>query len=125
MNDLHDMSSRARNAYLDLSVAPISQRNDVLYRMADLLSAASVEIFAANAEDLRMSEEEGLASPLLHRLKFGPDKLKQVCDGLHSLALLADPIGATTISTEITEGLNLYRTVCPIGVIGAHFYVGA
>ena len=121
MNDLHDMSSRARNAYLDLSVAPLSRRNDVLSRMADLLNAASEEIFAANREDLRRSEEEGLAAPLLHRLKFGPDKLKQVCDGLHSLVLLPDPIGATTISTEITEGLNLYRVVCPIGVIGVIF----
>ena len=121
MNDLHEMSSRARNAFLELSVAPLSSRNEVLTRMADLLDASADEIFAANKEDLCLAEKEGLSSPLLHRLKFGPDKLKQVCDGLHSLVLLADPIGATTISTQITEGLNLYRVICPIGVIGVIF----
>ena len=121
LNDLHDMSFRARKSFLDLSVSPLSQRNEVLIRMADLLGSSADELFAANNEDIRQSELEGLSSPLLHRLKFGPDKLKQVCDGLHSLADLADPIGATTISTEITEGLNLYRVVCPIGVIGVIF----
>ena len=121
MNDLHVMSSHARKAFLELSVAPLSSRNEVLTRMADLLDASADEIFAANKEDLCLAEKEGLSSPLLHRLKFGPDKLKQVCDGLHSLVLLADPIGATTISTQITEGLNLYRLICPIGVIGVIF----
>ena len=77
MNDLHEMSSRARNAFLELSVAPLSSRNEVLTRMADLLYASSDEIFAANKEDLLLAEKEGLSSPLLHRLKFGPDKLKQ------------------------------------------------
>ena len=121
MNDLHEMSSRARNAFLELSVAPLSSRNEVLTRMADLLDASADEIFAANKEDLCLAEKEGISSPLLHRLKFGPDKLKQICDGLHSLVLLADPIGETTISTQITEGLNLYRVICPIGVIGVIF----
>ena len=107
MNDLHEMSSLARNAFLELSVSSLSVRNEVLSRMADLLNASADEIFAANDEDIRLAEMEGLSSPLLHRLKFGPEKLKQVCDGLHSLVLLPDPIGATTISTQITEGLNL------------------
>ena len=70
MNDLHDMSFRARKSFLDLSVSPLSQRNEVLVRMADLLGSSADELFAANNEDLRQSDQEGLSSPLLHRLKF-------------------------------------------------------
>lgn len=33
----------------------------------------------------------------------------------------ADPIGRTTLSRELTPGLNLYRVTCPIGVIGVIF----
>ncbi len=115
------MSSRARAAFTDLSVAPLSLRNDALLRLADLLQSRRDEIFSANREDLARAEAEGLAAPLLHRLMFADEKLSQVCGGLKSLAALPDPIGRTTLATEITEGLSLYRVICPIGVIGVIF----
>ena len=121
MNDLHEMSTRARAAFTDLSVAPLSARNRALTALAEILKKRAETVFAANRGDLRAAEEEGLAAPLLHRLKFGEEKLAQVCSGLQSLSALPDPIGKTTYAMEITEGLNLYRTVCPIGVIGVIF----
>ncbi len=121
MNDLHDMSLRAREAFYTLSAASAETRNRALLAMADTLNAAADRIFAANGEDLRLAEAGSLAAPLLHRLRFGPEKLAQVTAGLHSLAALADPIGRTTLSTEITPGLDLYRVTCPIGVIGVIF----
>ena len=42
-------------------------------------------------------------------------------DGLLALAKLPDPLGATTVARELTEGLRLYRVTCPIGVIGVVF----
>ena len=121
MNDLHEISGKARAAFTDLSVTSVDQRNAALLRMAEYLTGNAESIFAANTEDLRLAEEEGLAAPLLHRLKFGPEKLQQVCFGLKALASLHDPIGQTTYAMEITEDLNLYRVVCPIGVIGVIF----
>ena len=121
MNDLHEISSRARRAFTDLSVSDAGQRNRVLLRIADFLRTDEDNIFAANSEDLRIAGEEGLAAPLLQRLKFGREKLEQVCSGLTALAALPDPIGKTTYAMEITEGLDLYRVVCPIGVIGVIF----
>ena len=121
MFDLHEISSRARASFLDLSVSPLSLRNQALLRLADLLVLRRDEIFSANREDIRCAETEGLAAPLLHRLKFSDDKLEQVSNGLRSLSALPDPIGQTTLATEITEGLSMYRVVCPIGVIGVIF----
>ena len=121
MNDLHEMSSRARRSFYELSVSPCKKRNDVLLHLASLLLDRAAEIYEANRGDLKQAETENLPAPLLHRLKFGEEKLKQVCSGLHSLSVLPDPIGRTTLATEITEGLNLYRIICPIGVIGVIF----
>lgn len=121
MNDLHEISGKARAAFTDLSVTSVDQRNAALLCMAEYLTGNAESIFAANTEDLRLAEEEELAAPLLHRLKFGPEKLQQVCFGLKALASLPDPIGQTTYAMEITEDLNLYRVVCPIGVIGVIF----
>ena len=121
MKDLHDLAYQAREAFYVLSTSPAEQRNQALLLMARELEAGAEEVFAANAQDLREAEETGLAAPLRSRLKFGSEKLAQVTSGLHSLAALPDPLGRTTLSTEITEGLSLYRVTCPIGVLGIIF----
>ena len=121
MNDLHDMSCKARQAFYELSVSSDTIRNSVLARMSELLKANREIVFKANREDLALAEKEGLPAPLLHRLVFGEEKLDSVCSGLRSLQSLPDPIGKTTLATEISEGLTLYRVVCPIGVIGVIF----
>ena len=121
MSDLHDLAGKARKAFYELSVSPLKRRNQALAALAERLHARQAEIFSANEEDLRQAEEEKLSAPLLHRLRFGAEKLRQVTDGLHSLRELPDPLGHTSMSTEITPGLNLYRVSCPIGVVGVIF----
>ncbi len=121
MNDLHKMSALARASFYDLAASTIEKRNQALLRMSELLQENRDRIFQSNLEDLKQAEAEGLAAPLLHRLKFQEEKMNQVCSGLSSLSALPDPIGRTNLATEITEGLNLYRVICPIGVIGVIF----
>lgn len=121
MNDLHEMASKSRQAAWMLSGAALEERNLALRKMAEVLQARQAEIFAANEDDMQRAARENLAAPLLGRLKFREEKLKAVVDGLLALALLPDPIGQTTLSRELTEGLKLYRVTCPIGVIGVIF----
>ena len=121
VKDLHELSLRARKAFYDLSVASAEQRNQAILYLAELLEDHFSKISDANNEDHRIASEEKLAPPLLHRLVFGEAKLAQTTDGLKALAKLPDPLGKTTYSMEITEGLSLYRVVCPIGVIGVIF----
>ncbi len=119
--DLHAMAASARDAFYALSVAPSDVRNRVLLLLSEQLEKDREIIFAANREDIKDAESQGLAAPLLHRLLFGPDKMEQVRLGLQSLASLPDPIGQTVFCNEITEGLKLYRVTCPIGVLGIIF----
>ena len=121
MSDLHEMAKLARQAFYELSTSCLDQRNDALNRMAEELEAGAEDIFRANKEDLLEAEADKLAAPLLGRLKFGEDKMAQVIQGLRSLAELPDPLGKTTLSTEITEGLKMYRVSCAIGVLGIIF----
>ena len=121
MNDLHQMAHDARVAAWALAASDIETRNAALLAMADELVARKDEIFAANRIDLAQAEQDQLAAPLLARLKFAEEKLAAVTAGLRALADLPDPIGQTTLSRELTEGLNMYRITCPIGVIGVIF----
>ena len=121
MNDLHQMAHDARLAAWTLAASDIDTRNAALLAMADELEARQAEIFAANKADLAKAEQDHLAAPLLGRLKFAEEKQAAVTAGLRALAGLPDPIGQTTLSRELTEGLKMYRITCPIGVIGVIF----
>ena len=121
MADIKGMAGLAREAAWTLAATTAEERSGALKRMADALEAAKASIFEANRADLLQAEEEALAAPLLHRLRFGEEKLAQVVAGLKALAGLEDPIGRTTLARELTPGLKLYRVTCPIGVIGVIF----
>ena len=121
MKDLHEIASRARKSFYCISVSSSDQRNDVLKSLVRLLKENKEEIYAANRIDTEAAKSNSLASPLLHRLTFGEEKLNQMVLGLQALADLPDPINRTLVSTEIAESLRLYRVSCPIGVVGVIF----
>ena len=121
MKDLHEIAMRSRQSFYRISVSNIELRNAALLRLADLLVQEKNSIFDANRKDYTIAESEQLSPPLLHRLTFGEEKLQQVVLGLKSLAEMEDPLNHTLASTEITEGLNLYKVSAPIGVIGVIF----
>lgn len=121
MKDLHRMAQAARAAAWEMAATGLNARNAALMEMAKELEHCREKIFAANEADLEDARASDLSAPLVGRLKFGEEKLRQVVEGLHSLTTLPDPIGRTTLSRELTEGLKLYRVTCPIGVIGVIF----
>lgn len=98
-----------------------AQRNQALQAVSDALTARKEEIFAANEEDRRQAEKEGIAAPVLKRLKFDEGKLHDVTEGIRDLIGLKDPLRQTQLARELDEGLTLYRVTCPIGVIGVIF----
>lgn len=121
MLDLHLMATRSRSAAWTLAASSLQERNAALLLMAEELNARRDAIFAANAADVADAETSQLAAPLLGRLTFREEKLRAVTEGLRALTTLPDPIGQTTLARELTQGLNLYRVTCPIGVIGVIF----
>ena len=121
MLDLHEMALRARKASYDISVSSAEQRNHTILCLSGILKDRFEEIWNANVSDCLAAKTENLSGPLIHRLVFDENKLQQTADGLSALAQLPDPLGATTYSMELTEGMELYRVVCPIGVVGVIF----
>lgn len=103
------------------AAAPIEVRNAALLKMAEELEAHKDEIFAANAEDVKNTEEEGISPAVIKRLKYNESKLHDGIAGLKDLVHLPDPLGRVTLNRELDEGLVLKRVTCPIGVIGVIF----
>lgn len=104
-----------------LAVLPSAQKNLALETAARLLRARIYDIEAANREDLEAAACEGLAAPLLARLKFQGPKITAAAEGLTQVAALPDPVGRTLSARTLDEGLELYQVSCPIGVIAMIF----
>ena len=115
------LAENAKRASIILSGVSTQQKNDALEKIADALYSNKNRIFKANEEDIKRSMAENLAMPLIKRLRFDEKKLTEVIDGIKSLINLEDPVGKILLSTELDEGLELFRVSCPIGLIGIIF----
>jgi len=118
---MNELAYRVKEASIKLAGAGTEQKNKALAQIAQSLKNSKEEIIKANREDLLRSEKENLPLPLLKRLKFDESKIEDVVDGIFSLINLEDPVGKTLLSTELDDGLELYKVTCPIGVIGVIF----
>ncbi|MCE5343471.1 MAG: glutamate-5-semialdehyde dehydrogenase [Eubacteriales bacterium] len=118
---IRSMAFAARQAGILLSASSIDLRNAALLSIADAIRRRLPEIIEANERDVAKAEAEHLSAPLISRLHFGEQKASRVIDGLKALALLPDPLNRVQYASELAEGLTLYRTTCPIGVIGIVF----
>ena len=96
-------------------------RNDALCAIADALTENKEKIFEANHEDMIKAKEDGVPTPILNRLKFNEDKLKDVISGIRDLVSMEDPLSKTLLKRELDENLLLIKETCPIGVIGVIF----
>ncbi len=119
--EINEIARNVKEASLKLAALGPEAKNLALIKIADALLENRDRIVEANRLDLERSEAEKLPSPLLKRLKFDDSKISDVIDGIKGLAGLEDPVGKTLSSTELDEGLELFRVTCPIGVIGIIF----
>lgn len=118
---LIETAQKTRSAARKLAVLSAEAKNQAIEAIARSLEAAAPEIVAANREDCRQAEADGIAKPLYNRLKMDETKLKGAIAGLRDVGKLPDPVGATQIRRELDEGLILRRVSCPLGVLGVVF----
>ncbi|MBW4652762.1 MAG: glutamate-5-semialdehyde dehydrogenase [Kaiparowitsia implicata GSE-PSE-MK54-09C] len=119
--NLTQLAQQTRAAARHLAVASTAQRNAAVEAIAHALESAAPDILAANAEDCRIAQEDGLAAPLYGRLKLDDAKLDGAIAGVRDVARLADPLGTVQIHRELDAGLVLKRITCPLGVLGVIF----
>ena len=118
---MREVAKAAREASFVLAASSKAMRNEALLAAADALEKNAQAIFEANARDMENAERDGVAAPVLKRLKFDAGKLGDVCAGLRDLAAMEDPIGKVQLKTELADGMTLTRVACPMGVVGVIF----
>jgi glutamate-5-semialdehyde dehydrogenase len=120
-NDLGAMGRRARSARRALATLLTTEKNDILYALAEALEDPSNQeaILEANGRDVRAAQANGIGEALIERLRLTSARLNGVAAGVRDVAALPDPVGETFDMSRLPNGLQVGKRRTPIGVIGA------
>jgi len=110
----------ARRTVADLAGVPGERLDAALLGIADRLGERAREVLAANAEDVRAAQADGIAGALLDRLRLDEARLAAMAGQLGALARVPAEPSRRTIR-ELPDGLLLEERRRPVGVIGANF----
>jgi glutamate-5-semialdehyde dehydrogenase len=112
------IGARARIASAAMARAGVAAKNDALLRLAALLRAGQAGLEEANARDVAVAQAQGLAAPLVDRLKLGSQALATVALGCEQIAAMPDPVGEITELKRRPSGISVGRMRVPVGVFG-------
>lgn len=113
-----DIGARAKAAAKLMATATPGAKTTALMAAADAVSAATVQIIAANAKDLDFGRRKGLSAAMMDRLMLDETRIAGMVAGLRSVAAQDDPVGAVMEEWTQPTGLNIRRVRTPLGVIG-------
>jgi glutamate-5-semialdehyde dehydrogenase len=110
----------ARTTVADLAALPGERLDAALLGIADRLGHRSREVLAANSEDMRAAQADGVHGALLDRLRLDDARLAVMADQLRALARVPAEPSRRTVK-DLPGGLVLEERRRPVGVIGANF----
>ena len=117
-NTILRIAQSARAASHKAARLSTEKKNDALARLACLLVEHCEDILATNAKDLAAAEENGLSKAMVDRLRFTPDRIEGMAEGLRQVIALPDPVGETLEESTRPNGIRLVKRRVPFGVIG-------
>jgi glutamate-5-semialdehyde dehydrogenase len=116
-----NLGLQAKVASAAMAAASTAAKNQVLRRLAALLRENTEALQADNAKDLDRAVANGLAAPMVDRLKLSPKVLETCAEGCEQLASMADVIGEIIGMRQQPSGIRVGQMRVPIGVFGMIF----
>lgn len=111
------LAERARAAAVALRSCTAEQKTRAIQAMARGLLEQRDRILAANARDLAAATAAGMGKAKLDRLTLTEARLREMAQGLETVAGLDDPIGEVIDRRVMPNGLQVQRVRVPLGVI--------
>ena len=115
---MDSLGLKAKIAATDIARAPAAIKNTALLQLAGLLRLNVDALQLANQRDLDRASQNGLAAPLLDRLKLGAKDIATVALGCEQLAAMPDVIGEIIGMKQQPSGIRVGQMRVPIGVFG-------
>jgi glutamate-5-semialdehyde dehydrogenase len=108
----------ARAASARLAASSTAARDGALRRIAALLRSERASLGQANAKDIGAAQQDGLAAPLVDRLRLDDATLDTLAEGCEQIAAMPDPVGEIIELKRRPSGIAVGRMRVPLGVFG-------
>ena len=115
------LGAQARVASSAMARASAAVKNAALRALAALLRSNVAALQAENAKDLARAVANGLAAPMVDRLKLTASIIETVAQGCEQLAAMPDVIGEIVGMRQQPSGIRVGQMRVPIGVFGMIF----
>ena len=115
---LEVIGKKAKAAAEILAVTPDEVKRKALECMAFRLEITFPELITANMRDTEAAQKNGISSAMLDRLTLDEKRIRQMADGLRTVAMQDDPVGRVISRTVRPNGLEITKKSVPFGVIG-------
>ena len=115
---MQTLGLQAKTAAAAMARADAATKNRALRCLAALLRTEQAGLQAANAKDLARAEADGLALPLMDRLKLSAKVIDTVALGCEQLAAMPELIGEISGLKQMESGIRVGQMRVPLGVFG-------
>jgi glutamate-5-semialdehyde dehydrogenase len=115
---IKQLGRQARAASTLISQAASSAKNKALLNLAGRLLMDLPLLKKANQEDLNAAKANGVAGPMLDRLRLDDKTLQTVALGCEQIAGMPDLIGEITHLRQQPSGIRVGQMRVPLGVFG-------
>jgi len=115
---MHTLGQQALAASRLMAKASAATKAQALRRLATLLRESGEPLARENAKDLERARANGLAEPMVDRLKLTPKVLETCAQGCEQLAAMPDIIGEISGMKQMPSGIRVGQMRVPIGVFG-------
>ncbi|MFN4266192.1 MAG: glutamate-5-semialdehyde dehydrogenase [Aquabacterium sp.] len=108
----------ARVAATTMAAASTAAKNQALLILARLIRANAASLQASNSGDITKAEANGLAAPMVDRLRLTEKVIETMAESCEQVAALPDPVGEITNVRRRPTGISVGQMRVPIGVFG-------
>lgn len=115
---MQGLGAAARHAATRMAAAPTAVKNAALLALARLIREEQASLEVANGVDVGAAQAQGLAAPMVDRLRLTGKVIEQMAEGCEQIAALPDPIGEISNLRQRPSGIAVGQMRVPIGVFG-------
>ncbi len=117
MDDVLKKLSLLKDTSRILSTSKARDRNNALKLIADEILASRDYILSENSKDVESARQKGMKESLIDRLVLNYRRIDEMVDACNEVVELKDPIGEVVDSYVREDGLKIYKTRVPLGVL--------
>ena len=115
---MNRLGQSARRAATVMAAASTAAKNDALLALAGQIRQHAGELKARNELDVAAAQANGLAEPMVDRLRLTDKVIETMAQSCEQVAALPDPIGEITNVRRRPTGISVGQMRVPIGVFG-------